>query len=254
MPHQFDPRRYAIDVSVDPPEQRRGIGSALFDHLMAELRRRDAAIVRSEAKESLPGSLAFLARRGFVEVQRFWESRLDLAGFDPAPFAGAEARAAAAGVAFTTLAAEYARDGERAIRAAYELDLEVSRDIPLTTPMTDASSYEQFSRSIFQSPNILFDAWSIAKHGDRFAGVSNLFRSLELPDVLYQGLTGVRREYRRQGIALALKMRGLRYAVEHGYREIRTWNNVRNRPMLSINEAMGFVKQPAWIELEKTPV
>ena len=43
----------------------------------------------------------------------------------------------------------------------------------------------------------------------------------------------------------------MRYARDHGYREIRTWNDTRNRPMLRINEAMGFVKQPSSINFEK---
>ncbi|HET7770354.1 MAG TPA: hypothetical protein VFN74_16385 [Chloroflexota bacterium] len=32
---------------------------------------------------------------------------------------------------------------------------------------------------------------------------------------------------------------------------IPTWNNTRNRPMLRINEAMGFRKQPDWIEFAR---
>jgi hypothetical protein len=50
---------------------------------------------------------------------------------------------------------------------------------------------------------------------------------------------------------MALKLQTVRYAREHGYREIRTGNDARNRPMLRINEAMEFVKQPAWITFEK---
>jgi hypothetical protein len=36
-----------------------------------------------------------------------------------------------------------------------------------------------------------------------------------------------------------------------GVDHIKTWNDQKNRPMLSINEAMGFEKQPAWIAVEK---
>jgi len=70
------------------------------------------------------------------------------------------------------------------------------------------------------------------------------------PGIIYQGLTGVLREYRGRGIAMALKLQTVRYARDHGYREIRTWSDARNRPMLRIKEAMGFVKQPASINFE----
>jgi len=82
-------------------------------------------------------------------------------------------------------------------------------------------------------------------------GLSYLHRRPEQPEVLSQNLTGVLREYRGRGIAMALKLQTVRYAREHGYREIRTGNDARNRPMLRINEAMEFVKQPAWITFEK---
>jgi GNAT superfamily N-acetyltransferase len=37
-----------------------------------------------------------------------------------------------------------------------------------------------------------------------------------------------------------------RLGVDH----IKTWNDQRNQPMLAINVAMGFARQPAWIGLE----
>ena len=32
---------------------------------------------------------------------------------------------------------------------------------------------------------------------------------------------------------------------------IKTWNNSGNRPILAINERLGFVRQPAWIQFRK---
>jgi GNAT superfamily N-acetyltransferase len=79
-----------------------------------------------------------------------------------------------------------------------------------------------------------------------------MYRPLAEPGIIYQGLTGVLRDYRGRGIAMALKVRTVRYARANGYREIRTWNDVRNRKMLRINDALGFAKQPASINYVKT--
>ena len=62
---------------------------------------------------------------------------------------------------------------------------------------------------------------------------------------------GVRSPAHPGGLAWALKMRTIAYARGHGFRQIRTWNNTMNRPILNINEALGFAKQPVWITFQK---
>jgi GNAT superfamily N-acetyltransferase len=78
-----------------------------------------------------------------------------------------------------------------------------------------------------------------------------LRKSKDEPKDLYQGLTGVRREYRGKGVAMALKLKTIEYAQRHGYAVIKTWNESNNVGMLAINEKLGFVRQPAWVTFAK---
>lgn len=55
---------------------------------------------------------------------------------------------------------------------------------------------------------------------------------------------------RGKGLAMALKLETVRYAQRLGVDHIKTWNDQKNRPMLAINEVMGFARQPAWIGVE----
>jgi len=71
------------------------------------------------------------------------------------------------------------------------------------------------------------------------------------PRSLYQGLTGVLREYRGKGIAVALKLRVLDFARKNGFDSIRTFNASTNEGMLSINAKLGFKRDLAWITFEK---
>ena len=198
----------------------------------------------------MAGGVRFLTARGFREVKRDWESRLFVEGFDFARFATADARVAKQGIRITTLADEMQRDSS-ALQKAFELSEDCRMDIPSVDPPT-RHTLEEFRREDIDAPNALLDAFFVAIDKDgRYLGVSNLFRSLDDPPFLWQGITGVRREARGRGIAMALKLRTVRYAIDKGIEHIKTWNDVHNRPMLAINEAMGFAKQPAWISYEK---
>lgn len=250
MQYQFHPRKYGMRIQVDPAVHRRGIGGAIYARLMDELRRRDAISVRSNAQESKTHSVAFLLHRGFREIEREWESRLDVEAFDFAPFSTAIGRVTAQGLTLTTLAEELRRDPD-CLPRVWETHRDCERDVPEAEPITDIP-YDLYVKQELEAPSALADAYFLAKDGDRYVGESYLHRALAMPGVLYQMLTGVLRDYRGRGIAMALKIMGIRYARDHGYKEIRTGNNTTNRPMLSINEALGFQKQPAWIEFEKT--
>ena len=249
IPDQFHPDKYSLELLVDPPYRRRGHGAALYDHLMMILRQRGAMAVRAWVKESDLDSHPFATRRGFVEARREWQSRLDVNAFDPSAFAGAMERATGQGIEITNLASERAVNDE-AVAELYRLHSACSRDVPDIEPYTEVS-YDDFLKNVINAPYSIPEAFLIAKAqgapNGRYVGLAWMAGSAEEPDVLYQGLTGVLPEYRGKGIAMALKLANVEAARRLGKREIRTWNDTTNRPMLRINEAMGFVKQPAEI-------
>ena len=246
----FHADKYHLDVMVDPDARRRGLGTALYEDLLRVARERKAIQLVAGVKESMTDGVEFAAHRDFKEAKRDWESRLDVSAFDATAFAEAPRRAAAEGITITTLAAELARDPE-SLHAVYDLDCDCGRDVPATDPFTPLP-FETWRKEVLESPNSTPDGFYIAVSRDgRYLGLSNLWRSLEDPSFIWQGLTGVSREARGKGIAMALKLKTVEYARANGIREIKTWNDQRNRPMLRINEAMGFAKQPAWIEVRK---
>lgn len=246
---QFVPENYNLEIVIRPDARRRGIGTALFEDALAALRPRAPRWIRDQVRESEAPGIAFAERIGAVELRRDWESRLDLASFDPAPFADAAVRAAEAGIRLTTLADELASDPE-AVRKAWALHEEARLDVPSIDPPT-ASPYERFEHNVLRSPYALPEAHFLAVRDGRYVGESSMGREGTDPGVIYQHLTAVLRSERGQGIALALKLRTIEYARSAGLREIRTWNASTNRPMLAINERLGFARQPAWIVFGK---
>jgi mycothiol synthase len=243
----FHPRKFYLSVEVHPDWQGQGIGSAVYDHVLASLEPFAPLSVSGQIRSDWERSVRFLAARGFTERMRSWESRLDVAAFDPSPYAGVQERLVAGGIVIKTFA-DLAADPERN-RKLYELDRELSADVPSPEPHTPVS-YEFFLSRVIEDPDLIPEAYFVAldEATGEYAGMSQLWHS-QGSDHLYNGLTAVKRSYRRRGIALALKLRGIAFATAQGRPTIKTWNESNNRAMLAINEALGFVKQPAWLDL-----
>jgi len=241
----YHPRRFQINVIVEPDSQGLGLGRALYEQVMTALAPLDPLSVRVQIREDRTRSVRFLQDRGFVEDMRSFESRLDLAAFDPAPYADAEARMRALGIEFKTL--RELQDAPGHWQKHYEMAQELRADVPSPEPHTWLEKSVWLS-ALLKNPGLLPDAYLIAVTGGEYVGVTILKAS---GGDLITGMTGVKREHRRQGIALALKVRAIAWAKQNGYPLIKTWNEANNRGMLGMNERLGFVRQPAWLDLVK---
>lgn len=246
--YRYHPRKFWLDLSVHPEYQGRGIGRRLYDYLLAALQSYDPWIVRNTVREDQQRSIAFLRQRGWVEAQRTWESLLDLGAFDTSPYDGAQERLQTQDIRIVTLP-ELAADPERD-RKLYDLVWEIRQDFPeLDAPTRE--SFETFCTLYLYDEAVLPDAYFVAVRGAEYIGYTYHTRFTDDSRIRI-AQTGVRRSCRRQGVALALKLRGISYAQSRGYQTMRTVSAASNRGMLALNERLGFRKQPAWIDFVKT--
>jgi len=205
-------------VRVLPEARKRGIGSALLQ----AARERAAALGR----ESIWGrvrdsdSLAFAEKRGFRELTR----------------------------EVTVLRKLRAGDGEVAsgivplrdehLRQVYEVWAECLPEIhvPLVGEVPPYDEWvEQEARA--DGPVI------VALDGDRVVGYARLGQT-GLPHRLEHGLTAVRHSHRRRGIGTALKRAQIKWAADHGYRELTSEMVEGNAPMRALNERLGYRPLP----------
>jgi len=251
-PGAYHPRRFNIDYLVVYSEhRRRGVGGALFAQILADLAPHDPLTLRAYARENMTDGVEFFLKRGFVEEMRYWESRFAVAPFDPAPFAPDAARVAEGGVVIKTFAELEDQEGaENARRKLHRLTMELNQDVPQPDARTEIE-YDVWAKR-FDDPNWRADAAFVAVDAQtgEWSGFSNLTTS-QADNDLHTGLTGVRRAWRRKGIALALKLRAIEYARAVGADNIRTGNETGNIGMLAINERLGFVRQPAWLDMAR---
>jgi mycothiol synthase len=243
---RYHPRKFCIHGIVPIEYQGQGIGSALYRQIIAALEPFNPLSVQSQVREVRIRSIQFLKRRGFHEAWWRWESRLDVMAFDPAPYSNLEEQLRIQGIEIKTFR-ELETDPERNYKL-YALENELVMDVPTMDERTPIT-YDTFMHTI-NSLYMLPNAYFVALCNDEYIGVNTLYRS-RASNHLQTGLTGVKRAYRRRGIATALKLRGIAYAKEHGYTMLRVTNDAINKPMLTINERLGFVRRPAWITMVK---
>jgi GNAT superfamily N-acetyltransferase len=246
----YHPRKFMVSILVDPPQQGKGIGRAIYDRIVEELAGLDAIVAWSLNKEDLPVRVEFFRRRGFYEKQRLWESHLNVTTANPSRFRQYLENASKQGITFTTLAEEQDK-GPEALKKIHELVQLIMADMPREAPFTPFS-YEQWEALALRNPRFLPEGFIIAKDGSRYVGLSNVHRNETQPQLLSQDDTGVIREYRGRGLAIALKLKITEYAQENHYTTIKTWNDSRNAPMLAVNTKLGFKRQVGWIMMEKT--
>ncbi|HZY94570.1 MAG TPA: GNAT family N-acetyltransferase [Candidatus Bathyarchaeia archaeon] len=248
-PWMFHPRKFWTEIWVHPRHQGHGIGSAIYAKLLDDLKTLDAIAAWAATREDLTRPITFLENRGFKERMRGWESKINPHHVDASKFEKYSVEASNAGIRITTLAEEVKEDPE-CYPKLYDLVQTTFRDVPMPDPPTD-TPYEQWLAFEMKNPNLMPEGYMIAKHRDRLVGVSAVWKVQNDPDSLYQGLTGVRREFRGKSIAVALKLRVLDFAKKNGYNEIRTFNATVNEAMLGINMKLGFKQNTGWITFEK---
>ena len=244
---KYDPGTFYLFGGLREEARDLGIGTGLYDTVIAGLNEHNPKVLRTYSREDSPRSVDFLQKRGFLEYQRLGGSVLDVRTFDPTPYAGLESRLRDEGIEIKTMR-ELEGDPERD-RKLYDLDWEVTRDEPSSGDDTRVD-FETFLQKGLHAPWRLPDGYFIAVHGEEYVGVC-LLDHLKADNSVKHGITGVKRAFRRRGVALAMKVRAVNYARQAGHKLIRTDNDTRNRPMLTVNQRLGFKPEPEWIFFEK---
>ncbi len=248
-PWAFDPGRYWCAVRVDPAARGRGLGGRLYAEAMRELAARGATAVRMMARESSPGLLDALSRRGFREVLRSWDFELTLDRLELTP--PLQARASAPGIAIAPLPEVQAADPGWLARL-HALYVEVMRDVPLPGfPRADPPP-EWLADHLERWPTSLPDGCLVAREGGACVGLCVMHRSEEDPARLEHLLTGVAASHRGRGVGVALKLATIAFGRARRYRKICTAVESNNPRMLALNESLGFVRRGGLVLLERS--
>lgn len=238
------PGYFYINVIVQPEARGHGLGAQMYNDALHVLRENGATHLNSRVRDMDMNSLKFAVKRGFKIEHHTFESTLQLADFNERRFGDLLARLHADGFRFFSLAEAGLTDENK--HKLYELN----RDAGLDNPGNDGifPDYYAFSKNVFEASWFHADTQIIASYADRWVGLAAI-GIYPADNHAYNTFTGVLREYRGRGLALALKLQTILLAKKMGARYIRTHNDSKNRSMLSVNRKLGYRPEPGHYEL-----
>jgi GNAT superfamily N-acetyltransferase len=207
---------------VLPEARRRGVGTALLLALAGHVEGLGFTAARATVEDE--GSLAFAYRFGFREVGREVEQVRVVGEREPhaKPIPGLEL-------------VSLADRPDLAARTYHELAAEALRDIPVESPLE--ISAEDWEREWLAWPEGTF----IALADGEIVGYAGVERDEDVPRRAGHSVTVVRRDWRRRGVASALKQETIAWASVSGVRELYTWTQDVNAGMRRVNERLGYV-------------
>jgi ribosomal protein S18 acetylase RimI-like enzyme len=248
---QNQPGKYDLELLVHPAYQKQGIGSYLFEHFQQALAARSPALTSlvSGTREDNGHALAFLQKRGFEVVMRWARSRLELDAFRTEKFQSTLDYVQSQGIGIYSIQTLAGQDPGWQ-RKFYEMDLVAGQDAPSPDPM-EVASFEKFVQNTFEPPRFLPEGTWIAIH----EASGQWLASTELTwfadgKTMGTPFTCVHPEFRRRGLATAIKVRAIESAQLMGAESIIAANE-ENNPMYQINLALGFQPLPGGLTMKK---
>jgi mycothiol synthase len=221
-----------VTIRVVAEERRQGVGTALHAHAAKHAsslgKSRFYAVVRHDDADSL----GYYGARGFEEIGRMQDVLLDLAKVTVAD-------RGLAGIEFVPATPDHER-------GAYAVALEADADIPSATPIVTGEFEKWHDRHFGPLTSRELSLVALTEGVVVAFGVVSRFTD----DTYQHSMTGVARDFRGRGIALALKRAQVVAAKRLGLRYLRAQNDLGNEAMRRVNERLGYERQFEWVHLD----
>jgi GNAT superfamily N-acetyltransferase len=206
---------------VLPDKRGRGVGAALLKRLAEHAFGLGFERAGSHVAGADQRSIAFARRFGFEEERREVQQVLDIEDTVAMP-------RTIAGLEFVSIEArpELLHDAWPLAQQGHE-DIPVEGlDVGLDTWLAEEATLPAGS--------------FVALAGDEIVGFAGLMHWPDDPSKAEHGLTVVRRDWRKRGVAAALKEREIAWAAANGIRRVSTWTQTGNENMQAVNTRLGY--------------
>ncbi|OGR78139.1 MAG: hypothetical protein A2X32_01920 [Elusimicrobia bacterium GWC2_64_44] len=232
-------------LSVLPACRRRGLGTALLRHVLREMALKEPQFTELMVPSAMESGHRFLAKLGAALALEHGENRLYLKDADWAMIERWDAEGVRRNPGTAVLSVSEIPEAD--IRDYAQAFTETINQQPLgalNMRMEITPEQIRYGEAKCREQGLLETTVYTREADGRISGLTGTVYMPDLPHVVRQLLTGVRKEYRSRGLGKLLKARMLLHIRREypGVKFVATGNADSNAPMMAINNALGFKK------------
>lgn len=241
--------RCNFHISPDRSSNMIEVYRLCLDHALEIIGATHLAVAYSTIRSDELEIIDHLTKNGFAKGQVNPVSFLPVPGFDSALHADIIDRVKGEGYEILNLSQLREKYPDDWSRRLYEADMTISQDVPMPEPF-EPISFDHYLAMI-NSPAVNPESYFMVLKDGEVAAFTELDWNTIDRTLANTGLTGVRREHRRKGLATALKAVAIEWAKSVGIERIVT-DNEENNPMYQLNLNLGYQKLRYIVDYSKT--
>lgn len=247
------------ELTVHPAYRRRGIGRAMYAHLVDRLRELGRKRYTGMTVRQLPdgpprgdAGEAFASMVGAKVAQQDVRRRLDLTSADEAGLAALERAAVDRSAGYRLVSWRDRTPDEYVADVAYLIgrfftDAPMG-DLQVEPERMDAARIREQEQANAHNQQRVYSSGAVHVASGRLVALTTIGRNRSTPWHAFQWITLVDPAHRGNRLGALTKVGNLRFTREHEpeLTTIDTWNAAENAHMIAINEQMGFRPVDAW--------
>ena len=239
-------RNCYFNIYLDPDYNGKGYRKLLYERMLQAVKTFDCNRLYADIYEhpNYDQFKKFLLENKFYVGLKIREYSLDLESVDLTKYSSLLKKLDTKGIKFHDAKNEM-KDFPNHYEKLEELGWKYGNDFPLPDGITYTRlPFKQFMKfqKLFEEKR--YGIQIVAVDGDKYVGSTDIHVLPKSdPHKAWTGSLGVLREYRRRGIATALKVKAFEKLKEKRVKQVRT-DNEENNPMYKINVSLGFTPEP----------
>ena len=246
-------RNFYFSIYIDPTYNGKGVRRLLYKELLKRTQKFNCIALYPSIYDhpNYNQDKKFFLDNGFKLVQKNREYSLKLEGCDTAPYESLLEKLDGEGIKILESVVELNKDPSH-YRKLEELEWIYDQDMPMPDGIQHyRTPFDEWMKDIKHFEDKYYGIELVAIKNQMYIGSTDIeVMKKSDPYKAWTGGLGVHPDYRRKGVATALKVVAINKLRERGIKEIRT-DNEENNPMYKINVALGFQPVPFRLDYKK---